>query len=257
MKKISIIILGLLIYSCQFNTNQNESNSSSSSNGVNLKNNELNKEEGSRIEQPNKIVEEKQKISKSIYIIDSIKLELDFLIDTVSKYNPNMPVIYPAEISENLKTVFQLNDSMLLISFFIDSDFEVTRFIKWKLTKDSILKYQGRLKPDFMTKYAYATILEQISINQNTILIGEISGGEGGENWQSLWVSQLTSKDSLIEIGQYKTEYESDVYMRSLEYEVKGNDVLIYEKTDSTNYTTGSLVIIPISKKLVKAIKLR
>ncbi len=240
-----------MMYSCQFSTKQNESNSTSSSVEVNLKENDERP-----IKQPNTIVDKRQKISKSIFILDSIKLDLDVLIDTVSKYNPNLPVIHPSELSKNLNTVFQLNDSILLIPFFIDIDFELTRFTKWKLMNESTLEYQGILKPDFMTKYAYTTIFEQVSINQNTILIGETSGGEGGENWQNLWISQLDIKDSLIEVGQYETGYEGEEYMKTLEYQVKDKEVLIYEKTDSTNYTADSLLIISINKKLVKTIEL-
>ncbi len=248
----------LVVCSCHFNTRKDESKLNTSTAEVNIKKSESSKisDKNHPPQQIESTLRKTKKTNKSIYILDSLKLSLDLLIDTASKYNPNLPVIHPAELSDDLTTVFFLDDSTLLISFFIDRDYEEMRFTKWSLKNNSSLKYQGRLVPDFMTKYSYVTILEQIKVNERKILIGETSGEEGGGFWQTLQVSELNERDSLIKMGQYETGYADGDNIMSLEYQIKGNDILIFEKTDSINYIEDSLVLIPLVKEQVKTIKL-
>ena len=256
---ISILFLVLTAYSCQFSTKKNKTYTNTPTVKDDSSQSDSNRASDEKLlaKQMKSIEHKRQQTNKSIYIFDSLKLNLDLLIDTVRKYNPELPIIHPIELSDDLPSVFPLDDSTLLITFFIDNDFEITRLTKWKLTKDSTLKYQGRLKPDFYTKYAFIRILEKISVNRRTILIGETSGGEGGTIWQKLWVSYLNNKDSLIELGSYITGYDDGENRMSLEYKINGNNILIFEKTDSTIYSQDSMIIIPLSKKKVKVIKLR
>lgn len=157
-----------------------------------------------------------------------------------------------------LKGVFQLNDSIKLIPFYLSDDFGIQSFTKWRMsTSDSTLTYVSNLKPELYEKYSFAQIKEKVKVNDKEFFIGETMGGDEGEINLYLWIAKYEQNDDFRKFAQIKTSYLEHENPKSLTYKLTGNQLSFFVNTDSiVSKPNSSKETITIKSEIVKTVNL-
>lgn len=196
-------------------------------------------------------------IANSYFVSDTLTKDFTNLIGITDEWTDVYPVMSPATYEGKLSVVFELDDSLRLIPFFIDGEMEEQIFTKWKITTDSTLSYVGRLKPILPSKYSFAHILEKIDIKGEEHFIGMTGSGEGGEYGENIWTAKYNGSDDFDKIDHYETSYNDGENSKRLTYKLDGNSLSIILNTDSMIFKSDTVMEIPIRSELVKTIELK
>jgi len=194
-------------------------------------------------------------IANSYFILDTLKKDYNKLTGTTDKWNSQYQMMASASSDGILRNTFQLDDRTKILPFYISGDMENQIFTKWRINPDSSLTYYGKYKPIINSKHSSNKILENLKVGDDEYFIGEMSGGEGGEIWQSIWTAKLIGKNDFIKTDQFGMGYNDSENRKSIKYQLIGETLQIILLTDSIFQHSDSLVRIPIKKEIVKKIK--
>jgi hypothetical protein len=187
------------------------------------------------------------------YSISSNKADLIYnrILGINKKYYKSQPTISPATHNSILNQIFELNDSIVLIPFHPNRDNEETFYTKWKLRGADSLIYVSYLKEPVNSKYSIISLLKVIESNGKRFILGDNSGGEGGEWGHMIWVGKLIGEDNFSILKEYEVvNYHEDTIASMLNYQVLKDRILILEEKDSLVYQNDTILEFRIEEKL-------
>ncbi len=195
-------------------------------------------------------------IAGSFFVASS---DLKKLVGIIEEPLIGLPFAFPATTDfGKLKGVFQLNDSIKLIPFYLSDDCGIQSFTKWLMsTSDSTLTYVSNLKPELYEKYSFAQIKEKVKVNDKEFFIGETMGGDEGEINLYLWTAKYEQNDDFRKVDQFETSYLEHENPKFLAYKLTGSQLSIFVNTDSIVSKPNSLIeTITIKSEIVKTVNL-
>jgi hypothetical protein len=204
---------------------------------------------------------------KSFFILDTVyyqysegdgeQISFNRIIGTSQKMDLRSKTMFPSIRDGQLDGIYDLNDSMKLIPFHLDEDMESTIYTKWQPISEDSIKYVGYLNHLFITKYSRVSIINCIPTDDDYILIGENSGGEGGDLWTSIWLMRFDGDQSLHRIVEHETgASEGDILMPGYYTEIKDEEIIIFERMDSIIERNDTLIRVPSSQVEINRIKI-
>lgn len=185
--------------------------------------------------------------------------DLNKLVGIIEEPVIGLPNAFPATTGfGKLKGVFQINDSIKLIPFYLSDDFGIQAFTKWRMsTSDSILTYVSNLKPGLYEKYSFAQIKEKVKVKDKEFFIGETMGGDEGEINLYLWTAKYEQNDDFRKVDQFETSYVEYENPKSLTYKLTGSQLSIFLNTDSiVSKPNSPIEKITIKSEIVKTVNL-
>jgi len=150
-----------------------------------------------------------EKMGMYYFVGDTVTGDFKRLTGFVTKSRESLPLMKAVTNDQSVQGLsFVLNDSTIIIPFFIDREQEKLLFTRWRKNGKDLWTYLGPIEPVMESKYAYHWITGQHRTEESFYLIGESRFGEGGDIGHGVWLSLYDSQNhSLKIVDRFQAKY--------------------------------------------------
>ncbi len=194
---------------------------------------------------PENIVAFKGRMNKKDFPKNGLILDTLYAVETDSTFEVVYNSIYgysqkyyfiynyltPERDDLNRLIYYNYSKDIIIIPFRFAIDEELTILTRWRVFDPDTLEYIDYFKTPIATKYSRIQIDEVLSNPENQIMICRIQGGEGGESWNELFLSQIHEDNRLTFHTLFSTgsELDSDT-ISTIHYELIKGGIKIYKE---------------------------